>query len=546
MPTITINRKILDKEIGRISEKEIMEKIALLGTSPEAITQDEIKVEVFPNRPDMLSEQGFIRAMSSFLGKKTGFRTYKVRRGKNKVVVESSVKNVRPFTACAVVRGIKFDDEKIKEVIKIHENLHITYGRKRKKIAIGIYPFDKIKTPIYYRAVKADKIRFQPLGADREMSASEILQKTEAGQQYAELLKGKNKYPVFVDARGQVLSMPPIINSDLTGRVGERTRDVFVECSGFDFNSLKKCLNIIVTTLADMGGVIESMIIQYGKKNIISPELEPEKMKIDAKDISSLLGIELNEKDITNLLKKMGYDYSKGVVSIPPYRTDILHWVDVAEDIAIAYGYDKIKPEIAEISTEAQEKKEKVIKRKTAEILAGLGLLETATYHLYSRDELQRKMLRADEPVRLINAPADRNFLRNSILPSLMKVLSQNPDSEYPQKIFELGRVFSRDKKTETGIREQDILAAAIANNDSDFTKIKQVLDYLTEMLGISFVITQHQQNSFVKGRTGRIIVNGKGVGIIGEIHPECLAEWNVKMPVAAMELNLSELFSLI
>src|SRR3989344_8001887 len=161
MPTVNLNKKEFEKLVGKKLELDkLKDRISMLGTDLEKIEGNEIIVEVFPNRPDMLSEQGFARAFSSFIGVKKGLRDYKVKRSNYKVIVEKSVKEVRPFTACAVVKNLKFDDEKIKSIIQIQEKLHIGYGRNRRKVAIGIYPMEKINFPIKYLALPPEKIKF--------------------------------------------------------------------------------------------------------------------------------------------------------------------------------------------------------------------------------------------------------------------------------------------------------------------------------------------------------------------------------------------------
>ena len=255
MTNVTFNVKQFEKDIGKLDEK-MQEKIILFGTNLEKVTEDELELEITPNRPDLLSYQGFKRSFLAFLGKKTELKEYKIKKpGKDfDVIIDSSVEKIRPYTACAIVKNLSFNDEKIKEIIDIQEKLHGTLGRNRKKVAIGIYPLEKIKLPITYKALEPDKIKFFPLEMDREMSGLEILQRHPTGRDYAHLLAGKEKFPIFIDAGKNILSMPPIINSHLTGKIEETTKEVFIECSGFDFFVLSKCLNILITTLAEMGG----------------------------------------------------------------------------------------------------------------------------------------------------------------------------------------------------------------------------------------------------------------------------------------------------
>src|SRR3989344_6851744 len=356
MPSITLNKTVFEQLVGKqLPLEELKDRISMLGTDLEDIKDNEIHVEVFPNRPDMLSEQGFARAFSSFLGVKTGLRKYAIKESNQKVIIDPSVKGIRPYTACAIVKGLQFDEEILKQIIQIQEKLHVTYGRKRKKAAIGIYPMEKITFPITYKADLPQKIKFKPLEAHHEMSALEILEEHKAGKEYAHLLQGLPKYPLFVDAKGEILSMPPVINSDKTGRVTEETRDVFVECSGFDFEVLNTCLNMIVTALADMGGEIYSLRLEYQEETKTTPNLTPSKMKLDLPYVNKRLGLSLSEKDAVKLLEKMGYGFEQGQVLIPAYRADILHQVDFVEDIAIAYGYEHFQEEIPNVATIGEE-----------------------------------------------------------------------------------------------------------------------------------------------------------------------------------------------
>ncbi len=546
MAVINLNKKQFEKEIGKLDEK-MQNQIAMFGTPVEEITNDELQIEIFPNRPDLLSYQGFKRSFLAFLGKKTKLKKYELNKPEKnyKININSSLKNIRPYTACAIVKKLKFNNNKIKELIEIQEKLHITIGRKRKKVAIGIYPLEKIKLPITFKALEPDKIKFIPLGSDREMSGLQILQRHSTGKEYAHLLAGKEKFPIFIDDDENILSMPPIINSQLIGKITEKTSEVFVECSGFDFKILSKCLNIIVTSLADMGGKIYQMEIRYGKKKL-TPNLTTEKMKISLENTNKLLGLALNEKELKQLIEKMGYNYNKGTVEIPAWRTDILHEVDLIEDVAIAYGYENFIPEIPEISTIGEENPRERIKRKFSEILAGLGMLEVSNYHLtIKKDQFEKMGLNKKQEkdfIEVEESKTEYSILRKDLTHYLLKILSENIDSEYPQKIFEIGKIF----KINENISETENLAAAFT--PGNFTEIKQAIKYLFKMINLEITIVEPQETKeipchFVEGRVAEIKINGKNIGLIGEIHPKILKNWKIRMPVALFEINLEEVF---
>ncbi len=547
MANIKISKKLFEKEIGKL-DQEMQQKIALFGTTLEGFDDEEIELEIFPNRPDLLSYQGFKRSFLAFLGKKKGLKKYNINKPEKSylVKIEKSVQEVRPYTVCAIVKKIKFNKEKIKEIIDIQEKLHNTIGRKRKKLAIGIYPLEKITLPITFKALEPDKIKFQPLESPREMSGLEILQRHPTGREYSHLLAGKSKFPIFIDSKNQILSLPPIINSEMTGRITEKTREIFIECSGFNLEILKQCLNIIITTLADMGGKVYQIKVKHPKGVEITPDLEPQKNKISLKNTNKLLGLKLTEKQLKENLEKMGHNYlGQGEVESPAWRTDLLHEVDLIEDVAIAYGYENFIPEIPKISTIGEENPKETTKKKISDILTGLKILEVSNYHLTTKKDLFKKMgiqeKQAQGFIEVEESKTEYNIIRSNLSHYLLKNFSENVDSEYPQHIFEIGRVAFFENSGE--IKEQDNLAIAIT--PGNFTELKQILEYLAKMLDKEIKIKESTEipAHLIDGRTGDILINNKVIGTIGEVHPKILKNWRIKMPVAILEINLEEIF---
>jgi phenylalanyl-tRNA synthetase beta chain len=543
MANVTFPRKEFEKALGSKIDKYVEDKISLLGTPLESLSSNEVEIEIFPNRPDLLSMQGYIRAFRNFLGKEKGLKKYKVNKPERnyKVKVDKSVKSVRPFTTCAIVKGLKLDDKKIKEIINIQEKIHSTLGRNRRKLAIGIYPLDKIKLPITYKAVNPKEVRFTPLEARREMNGIQILKQHPKGKEYAHLLENCKKYPVFVDANGSVLSMPPIINSNELGKVNKQTRDVFVEFTGTDIGSLRKALNILVTMLADMGGDIYGIEVLNEKKEI-TPDLTPEKMIISLENTNKLLGLDLKERDLVSLLAKMGFNYKSGSVEIPAWRTDILHEVDLIEEVAIAYGYNNMIPEIPKIATVGGESKESKLRSKISDTLSGLQLLEISTYHLIKPGEGTK--MRVNSGINVKDSKTEYKTLRPNLLIPALRILSENKDNEYPQRIYELGTVFTLNGKSETGIKETDNVFIALT--PGNFTEIKQVLDYLMKMLGLDHTLKEATKPGLIDGRTGEVFFGGKAIGYLGEVHPNTLRAWNLKLPIAVLEISLEEIYKLV
>ncbi len=550
MVILETNFTELNKAIGKkLTKKELEDTLFDIGMELENVEKDEIKIEITPDRPDLLSTQGLGRALKAYLGIKTGLREYKIKKSEIKINVDKSVEKIRPFTVAAVVKNLKLDYEKIKEIINIQEKLHNTFARKRKKTSIGIYPLENINPPITYLAEKADKIRFIPLDFEEELTGKEILEKHPTGIKYADLLKSYDKYPIFVDSKNKVLSMPPIINSKELGKVSEKTKDVFIECSGHDINASEQVLNLIVTTLADMGGEIYSVEVNYGTKKMITPNLEPEKKEIKLEYINKVLGLELKSKEAIELLKRMGYDASgneKINVLIPRYRTDIWHDIDVVDDAARAYGFNNMIPTFPKVHSVAETIPEHDFFEKLRELIIGLGYNETFTFALTSKDDQFRKMNTKPCPSIELGSVKEQtiNMVRVWMLPEMLKFLVNNRSREYPQKIFEVNDIVVQDSKEDVRSRNVTKLVCVSAHEKANFTEIKQVLDYLGQVLNLNLRLKEFKHDSFIEGRCASILLNDKEIGFLGEVNPIVLENFELLVPVCALELDAEKLIS--
>ncbi len=541
MTNVIFSRKEFEKHI-KITP-EIEEKITLFGTPLEKLDKESLEIEVFANRPDLISLSGFIRSFKTFLGKENESDKFILKKPEKnyKVYVDDSVEEIRPYVSCAVIKKIELNEDKLKNLINLQEKLATTLGRNRKKVAIGIYPLDKIVFPIKYESRLAKDIKFKPLGFNEELNAEDILVMHPTGRKYESLLKSFKKYPVFVDSKNEIISMPPIINSESSGKVNLDTKDIFLECTGTDKQMVEKTLIILATSIAEFSGIITQVEI-FNKDKVEIMNLEKQKTNISLKNVNKLLGLELNENQMGLLLQRMGHEYKKGVVYSPPWRIDILHEVDLIEDIAIAYGYDKLIPEMPNISTMGEESKENIVKRKLSEILIGLGILEISTYHLIKQEEVEKFNLK--DSIELIDSKNEYKYLRQNLFVPMLRILSENKDAEYPQKLFEIGKIFTKNNHKENGVKEEDSLIFSLS--PSNATEIKKYLDYFFKMLDIDFKIKESSKPWMIEGRTCSIILNKKEIGYFGEVHPSTLKLCGINMPLSLVEFSLEEIYSLI
>ncbi len=548
MPTVNLNKKKVLEYIGKnISDEVLSEKIPMIGTDLEGITADEISVEIFPNRPDMLCEEGFARALKGFLGLEKGLRKYDVNKSDYTATIDSSVVKVREFAVATVIKGLDIDSDFITRLMQVQEKLHTTHSRNRKSAAIGVHDLDTVSFPLRY-TTKGKDFKFIPLEGKNEMTIEEILTVHPKGKAYAHLVD-KDVYPVWLDAKDKVVSFPPIINGAHT-TVTENTKNLLLDVTGTDEKVVLQALNIMVAMLADAGGKIYEVDVSGSKYPIIVPKL----MELDISYANRLLGLELDAGSVVDYLLMMGLGAKKlsdsvVEVSIPCYRTDILHPMDLVEDIAIAYGYENFESEMSDATTVGSESQKTVFLRKVSELLVGLSYLECKSFHMTNAKTLFEKMNHevSKDLVRTANAVnIEYDAMRDRLLSGLMKILSENTHNEYPQNLFEAGTVISHDDSSETNVSENTNIAMVSAGLTSDFSSMKAVIETFALNLDVAIGFEEHEDPSFISGRCAKLILSGVQIGVIGELHPEVLVNWGLDVPVAGAEIELSKVMDAV
>ncbi len=548
MPTIEVSKKVLEKLVGR---KINIDDLSI--AKAECENGDKLKIEVGDtNRPDLWSVEGLARVLRGFYGKK-GMPKINIKKGTKKIIVDHNIKKIRPYISGFVAKRIKVTDEVLKDLIQIQEKIADNFGKKRKKISIGIYNHDQIEWPVHYKAVKKE-MKFIPLEFKKPMTLKEILDKHPKGIEYGYIIKNHNLYPIFVDSKENVLSFPPIINSNFIGKVETGRKNLFIEVTGTDMKSVLLVTNILAYALYDRGAIIESVNVVYPwktsyGKNIRTPYLFKEIISFEKEKIKEMLGLELDDKKIKNLLESMQYNVkikrNKIIVEIPPYRNDVMHYADVIEDLAIAYGYNNFDSLPLKTYTIGESDKKRRWIDNIRLCMIGLGFQEILSPILIGKKMLTEKMCSESDNIVEIENPMTENYnsVRSWLLPCLMNCLSKNLHRDYPQKIFEIGEAVFLEKDS---VNETIKLGACISDANASYEDISAVLHTLLENIGIKYSIKKNEHNSFIKGRCASIVVNGKVIGFVGEIHPQVLNNWGLEKPVSGFEIDLGKIKNLL
>lgn len=542
MPVVTLYYARVAKLLGRkVSRQKIISTLPFLGLDIEDEEQDHVNVEYSPNRPDFSTDYGIVTGLQGLLGIRQGVPQLNIKKSADTIKADPSVGKVRPFVVAIKALNGKLDDETIRQIITMQEDLHNGIGRRRKKVSIGIHDLDKVKFPLVYKAVERTH-RFVPLGSQDEMEISEILDKTETGIAYKHLLAESKKVPVIVDASGKTISFPPIINSKLT-EVTTKSRNLLVEVTANDRDAAEDALAVVSQALQYAGFKLQSVRV-LGPRNSTAL-LESRKMLLDPSLANSILGLQIPSASMARLLKKNRLDAQvrgkKILCTIPRYRTDIFGEIDLVEEVALGYGIEKMGPTMPEARSAGQKNPVTVALEAARDTMVGLGYMQVMNFGLVGK-EVQYDLAKRDSTDMISVADSksqEHQILRDALLPGLVDTLSRNIHEPYPQKIFEIGTVFQKADPVE----EQTRLACVSSHKDVSFTEMKSILQaFLKSGFDLSCTTKISHHPMFVEGRTAEVIVGGKKVGIIGEFLPEILSNFKLRVPAAGFELNLTGL----
>jgi phenylalanyl-tRNA synthetase beta chain len=522
-------------------------------------TTKEMRIELNDtNRPDLWCPEGIARQIR-FL---SGWQDYQQLRDiKNvatdrEILVDASLKEVRPYIGAFVARGVAVTEQALIQMIQTQEKICDGFGKKRELVSIGIYNLEAITFPVQYCGVAPHSLKFVPLGTENPMDLEEILDQHPKGLEYARLLKGKPLYPILLDKAGEVLSFPPIINSRQSGEVKVGNKNLFIEVTGKNLRMLIQTLNILAYNFADRGFTIEPVMTrypyptEYGQK-VIAPYPLQNEMTVNIRNFQKYLGIPYTKDEILRRLTSFGLtiegtsDPEVLRVATLPYRQDYMHEVDVIEDLAIAIGYNSIDPIMPERFTVGQFTPMTRYEDRVRDFLIGFAFEEVISNILTNKEDFRENVNGMfDHLLEISNVMSESySVLRNSLIPSLLKVEGRSSKAMYPHRMFEVGETIAPDPKENHGSRTESKLATLIAHAEANFSEMASFLASLQYLMFWDITIKAKDFPLFIAGRSGEIRLGQEVVGFIGEVHPEVLDKWSIKMPAVVMELNLSGLF---
>ncbi|WP_435065222.1 phenylalanine--tRNA ligase subunit beta [Halobaculum sp. EA56] len=600
MPVVDIDTDELRGLTGEEkSDEEFVEDLFALGLEYEGDTEDGLlQFEFGPDRLDRLSVEGVARSLRYQYGADRGVYVPETNDADWTIEVDPSVPEERPYVTGAVVRGVELGESGLDSLIQLQEKLHATMGRGRAKGAIGVHDLTMLKgqalteesepsgtidaatadlgateKTITYRGVEPDGDRFVPLDANAEMTPAEVLREHDTGETYADLVADLDRYPAIYDELG-LFSFPPVINGKRT-EVDTDSRDLFIELTGTDQWTIDKMCVVLCYALSARGGTVEEVQVEYLDgatypdeygPELLRPDLDTDEKSVAHDRIEAMLGIDLEREAVVDLFERSGLDaaYSPGEeetvydVEIPPYRVDVLHPLDLIDDVGRAYGFNDLEPSYPDIGTIGGRHERSRLERAVRTSLIGLGFEDMLNFHMTSPEENYDRMRVEErepgsdlseaplgaEPRAEITSPYSEDYtqLRTWALPSLAQVLENNTHRRYPQDLAEVGFVAHRDDDVNTRVAEERRVAGVLARTDATYEDAKARLQAVCDDFDADLETPATEHPSFIPGRVAEVSIDGETVGVVGELHPEVLVDRDVEVPVAAFEFSLSAL----
>jgi phenylalanyl-tRNA synthetase beta chain len=575
MPVVDVSVEELRRLTGADkSADEFRDDLFALGLEYEGETDEgKMQLEFGPDRLDRLSVEGVARSLRYQYGSDRGVAVPKTNDPDWTIEVDESVPDERPFVTGAVVRGLDLDEAGLESLIQLQEKLHATMGRKRAKGAIGIHDLAMLKGAVHgeeggnsitYRGVAPDGDRFVPLDSDAELTPAEVLTDHQTGRTYADLVAGHERYPAIYDELG-LFSFPPVINGRRT-EVDTDSRELLVELTGTDQWTIDRMCTIICYALSARGATVEEVRVEYADgttvpddgARLVRPDLSVDEKTVSHDRIESMLGVDLDREEVVDLFERSGLDATYTLdetieyeVEIPPYRVDVLHPLDLIDDVGRAYGFNDLDPRYPDVSTVGGRHERSRLENAARSTLVGLGFEDLLNFHMIAEAENYDRMrlVEGDDVVGggegvTITEPysEDYTMLRTWALPSLLMVLENNTHRSYPQDLAEIGLVAHADDTEPTGVHESRHVAGVLARHDATYEDAKARLNALCRAFGVDLATPATEHPTFIPGRAAAVVLDGERVGVVGEVHPAVLVEHDLELPVAAFEFDLDGL----
>jgi len=524
-------------------------------------------LDVLSNRADLFSHVGVAREIGAILGKKNKLLKIKLEESRTKktkdfLEVEVKDQNFCPRYEARVIMGIKVQES--------------PGWLKNRLIVLGIRPVNNIVDITNYVMFETG----QPLHAfDYDKLAGpknkkKIVVRTARSKEEIvtldEKLRKLSKEILVIADHEKPIAVAGVMGGK-DSEVSEGTKSIVLESANFDWVSIRKSARILGLRseavirfekgldphLTEQGLDRAAMLIkEICGGDVVSGKIDRNYTKettklveLRLKKLDQFLGQKNSPQKVKNILTSLGMEVSLGegkiIVKIPSFRRDIKEEADLIEEVARIYGYDKI-PITFPIEEVSPVEKNEIVKTELEikSLLRGMGANEVLSYSFVG-DELLRKFNDSEKNLFKLKNPLkpEHSYLRKNLVFSLVEIAEANAKNYDEFTIFEVAKVFG-EMKTKFPKEQRKISILTYSKRDS-FYKLKGIIENMFDYMGIkdfSFERGRNHSEFWHPERVASVMLNGKNIGRIGELHPEIWEKFDFKNRFSTLEIDFDEI----
>jgi len=558
VPTATLSRARVAALLPSALPPEQWEELLFASKAEiESSDGDDLTLSSTPDRLDLLSEGGLGLYLQGATGAAVGLPHLAAGPTAESIApieVDDSVDPLRPAIGAVIVRShgpSGLDAGLLAEAIRFQELIHATIGRDRRAASLGIYPLDRITLPVRYALDPIASVRFVPLDGTDEVAGARFFAEHPMAAKYGALGRAGDRCLVLRDARGELLSLPPVLNGRSVGEARLGDRELLLESTGTRERTVREALGLLLVPFVAQRWSVAPVPLRRARGPVEDGRslIAPRQIDLSAELVRAVSGVAVPSGEVEHRLARarLGVRARSGgwTVEVPPWRPDVTAPIDVVEDVVLSGG---VRPEdgvVPPSRTRGRRLETVETRRRVATWLLGLGYVAPNTPVLVSEATVAR--VGGPGPIHLTNpVSAEYAFVRDRLLLSHLDVLARNTRHGYPQRFAEVGPVVVRAPDAEAGASTRYHAGAILASDAAGFADAAALIDYLLRALDLGSVREPAEIPGTIPGRAARVRIAGEPVAEIGELHPRILADLGVPVPVAWAELDLAAIAPLL
>ncbi|WP_026906390.1 phenylalanine--tRNA ligase subunit beta [Paucisalibacillus globulus] len=540
----------------------IGESVEPLLNSTDAI----LEFDLTPNRADCLSMLGVAYEVGALLDKPVNLPSEEVLVGEEKASDYISIKvedeKLNPYYGAFVIKDVEIKPSPL--------------WMKNYLLAAGIRPINNVVDITNYVLLEYG----QPLHAfdyDR-LDSKEIVVRTAKQDEKIVTLddveRTLNPENLVITNGQEPIALAGVMGGANT-EVTSYTKNILLEAAYFDSISVRKAVKAtglrsesstrfekgIDPNRVKRAGLRACHLLEkYAGGKVLEGVVEFDELdrsekvvEINTTSINNRLGTDINTEEIAKILERLQFNFERNedhfTVYAPTRRGDITIFEDMLEEVARIYGYDNLPFTLPTgTATAGGLTKRQLLRRSVKNYLESVGLSETRTYSLTSEGYIQKLVSNEvkglnPEPISLAMPMSEEHkYLRLSVLPELLKTVSYNlARNQYSLGLYEIGTIFVTSEKVLTKQPDEQLRLSGVLtgkwlehlwqmeNKKVDFYLVKGIVEGLFEHLELPLTIIQAQLPDMHPGRTASLLLDGKEIGFMGQLHPGLEKEMDLK-----------------